>query len=286
MLIKLSGLYYGVVSLFFVSLSEENYSKDMSTVLFHEIVFGPIRSRRLGVSLGVNLLPLDGKWCSYDCIYCECGYNADNRDDRKIYSREEVRAALHTKLLQMQQEGSPLDVITFAGNGEPTLHPEFEGIIDDTIALRNELYPSAHITVLTNSTRLEDEGVFRALCKVDNNCLKLDTMVADTMRLLNVPAGHCDPERVVRAIEKFEGKCIVQTMFTRGEHDGKRVDNTTEEEISLWLDAIARIRPRQVQIYSIDRKTPEQRLEKVPVEELQAIGERVKALGIDINVAG
>lgn len=258
----------------------------MSTVLFHEIVFGPIRSRRLGVSLGVNLLPLDGKWCSYDCIYCECGYNADNRDDRKIYSREEVRAALHTKLLQMQQEGSPLDVITFAGNGEPTLHPEFEGIIDDTIALRNELYPSAHITVLTNSTRLEDEGVFRALCKVDNNCLKLDTMVADTMRLLNVPAGHCDPERVVRAIEKFEGKCIVQTMFTRGEHDGKRVDNTTEEEISLWLDAIARIRPRQVQIYSIDRKTPEQRLEKVPVEELQAIGERVKALGIDINVAG
>lgn len=258
----------------------------MSTVLFHEIAFGPIRSRRLGVSLGVNLLPLDGKWCTYDCIYCECGYNADNREDRKIYSRQEVYDALHSKLLQMRQDNSPLDVITFAGNGEPTLHPDFADIIDDTIALRNELYPSAQITVLTNSTRLEDEKVFNALCKIDNNCLKLDTMVSRTMRLLNVPAGHCDPERVVRNIEKFNGDCIVQTMFTRGFHDGERIDNTTEEEVALWLEAIARIHPRQVQIYSIDRKTPEQSLEKVPVEELRAIGERVKALGIDINLAG
>ena len=258
----------------------------MPTVLFHEIIFGPIRSRRLGVSLGVNLLPLEGKWCSYDCIYCECGYNADNCDDRKIHTREEVREALKDKLVRMREDDSPLDVITFAGNGEPTLHPEFEAIIDDTIALRDEFYPLAKITVLTNSTRLEDDGVFRALCKIDNNCLKLDTMHSDTMRKLNVPAGHCDPERVVRAIERFKGDCIVQTMFTRGTHNGQRVDNTTEAEVADWLKAIERIRPRQVQIYSIDRATPEQSLEKVPVEELRAIGERVKALGIDINVAG
>ncbi len=258
----------------------------MSTVLFHEIIFGPIHSRRLGVSLGVNLLPLNGKLCSYDCIYCECGYNADNREDKKIYSRQQVQAALQAKLSQMSQNGSHLDVITFAGNGEPTLHPEFEGIIDDTIALRNKFYPSARITVLNNSTRIENDSVFRALCKVDNNCIKLDSMKAETMRILNAPAGHCDPERVVRGIERFEGKCIVQTMFTRGVHNGISVDNTVEEEVQLWLDALCRIKPQLVMIYTIDRETPEKSLEKISVEELQKIARRVEALGFAVNVAG
>ncbi len=258
----------------------------MSTILFHDIVFGPVHSRRLGVSLGINLLPLNGKLCSYDCIYCECGCNAQGHGDGKLPSRQAVRQSLHDRLLQMRREGSPLDVITFAGNGEPTLHPDFEGIIDDTIALRNELYPSALVSVLSNATRLESESVYRALCKVDNNILKLDSLVPETMRRLNVPSGHCDPERVVRNLQHFEGRLIVQTLFTRGEHNGVCVDNTTAEEVSLWLDALCRIKPHQVMIYTIDRETPEHSLVRIPLSELEGIAEQVKALGFDVSVAG
>ena len=258
----------------------------MSTILFHEIVFGPVHSRRLGVSLGINLLPLNGKLCSYDCIYCECGYNAQGHGDGKLPTREEVRQALHDRLLQMHRDNSPLDVITFAGNGEPTLHPEFEGIIEDTIALRDELYPSAHVSVLSNATRLENEAVYRALCKIDNNILKLDTLVPETMKRLNVPSGDCDPERIVRNLQHFEGKLIVQTLFTKGEHYGVTVDNTTEKEISLWLEALCRIKPHQVMIYTIDRETPEHSLKRIPFNQLEEIAERVKRLGFDVNVAG
>ena len=258
----------------------------MSTILFHEIVFGPVHSRRLGVSLGINLLPLDGKLCSFDCIYCECGYNAQGHGNGKLPSREEVRHALHDRLQKMHVDGSPLDVITFAGNGEPTLHPDFEHIIDDTIALRNELYPTAHISVLSNATRIENESVYRALCRVDNNILKLDTMNPLTMRRLNVPAGNCDPERVVHNLQHFEGRLIVQTLFTRGIHNGERVDNTTEEEIVPWLDALRRIVPHQVMIYTIDRETPERALERIPLDELKQIAARVRQLGFDVNVAG
>ncbi len=269
-----------------MSIFAHQKAKKMSTILFKEIVFGPIHSRRLGVSLGVNLLPVDGKLCSFDCIYCECGYNSQGHGSGHLPTREEVHEALRARLTQMHAEGSPLDVITFAGNGEPTLHPCFEQIIDDTIALRDELYPSAHVSVLSNSTRLENEGVRRALLRVDNNILKLDSMVPHTMQLLNVPAGHCDPERVVRNLQQFDGRLILQTMFTRGEHNGEVVDNTTEEEVALWVDAVARIKPRQVMIYTIDRETPERSLVRIPLAELQAIAQRVEALGISVSVAG
>lgn len=258
----------------------------MSTILFHEIVFGPVHSRRLGVSLGINLLPLNGKLCSYDCIYCECGYNAQGRGNGRLPQRKEVRQALHDKLMQMQRDGSSLDVITFAGNGEPTLHPDFEAIIEDTVALRNELYPTASVSVLSNATRLENESVCRALCKVDNNILKLDTMVPETMRRLNVPSGHCDPERIVKNLQLFGGRVIIQTLFTRGVHNGIVVDNTTEEEISLWEDALRRIRPHQVMIYTIDRETPEHSLVRIPLNELEGIAERVRISGLDVSVAG
>lgn len=259
----------------------------MSTILFHEIVFGPIHSRRLGLSLGMNLLPYDGKLCSFDCIYCECGYNKDFRTKTKLPDRENVKAALEDKLIQLQQEGTNIDVITFAGNGEPTMHPQFAVIIDDTIALRNQYFPDAKISVLSNAMHVAKESVFAALRKVDNNILKLDSAILDTVRLIDRPnSPEYTIEKQIERFKRFEGNFIMQTMFVKGSHNGKIVDNTTEEEISAWLDAVKATNPKEVMIYTIDRETPEKNLEKVTLEELNRIGERVKQLGIEVKISG
>ena len=146
----------------------------MSTILYDQIVFGPIHSRRLGISLGMNLLPTDGKICSFDCLYCECGFNKDRKTNHRMPTREEVREALKERLTRMQAEGIAPDVITFAGNGEPTLHPDFESIIADTIATRDSFFPKAKIAVLSNATQLHKESVVRALSRVEDNILKFD----------------------------------------------------------------------------------------------------------------
>lgn len=259
----------------------------MSTILFHEIVFGPIHSRRLGSSLGMNLLPYDGKLCSFDCIYCECGYNKDFRTKTKLPDRENVKAALEDKLIRLQQEGSPIDVITFAGNGEPTMHPQFAGIIDDTIELRDKYFPNAKISVLSNAMHAGKQEVFDALKKVDNNILKLDSAILDTVKLIDRPnAPSYSIEKQIELFKRFNGNFIMQTMFVTGSHNGKKVDNTTEEEISAWLEAVKVTHPREVMIYTIDRETPEKNLEKVSVEKLREIGRRVEALGIKVNIAG
>ena len=256
----------------------------MSTALYESVIFGPVRSRRLGLSLGVNLLPLHDKLCSFDCIYCECGWGKPGTKPR-FNSRETVRRLLREKLTEMVAAGTPPDVITFAGNGEPTMHPEFGGVIDDTIAVRNELCPSAKISVLSNATMIGRETVREALLKVDNNILKLDSAFDETVRLVDRPKGAYSVRQTVEAMKRFEGRLIVQTMFLRGEFDGQRVDNTTEEEVAAWLRLIGEIRPRQVMVYSLDRDTPCRTLEKVPREELQAIATRVEALGIPCSVA-
>ena len=255
------------------------------TSLYDNIIFGPVRSRRLGLSLGVNLLPIESKLCSFDCIYCECGWNADHPGQRRFNAREDVRAMLDTTLARMVADGTPPDVITFAGNGEPTMHPDFENIIEDTLALRDKHAPAAKVSVLSNATQIHREDVRRALLRVDNNILKLDSAFDTTVQLVNKPQGNYTVARTVELLKMFEGKLIVQTMFLRGEYLGQRVDNTTEEEVSAWLKLVASIAPKQVMVYSLDRDTPCQTLEKVEKDELRAIAARVEALGIPCSVA-
>lgn len=258
----------------------------MVTILFHSTIFGPIRSRRLGVSLGVNLSPNDGKVCSFDCVYCEAGYNSQGAGTTGLPKREDVSRELEAKLLAMNQAGEQLDVITFSGNGEPTLHPHFGEIIDDTIALRDKYFPLVKISVLSNSTRLGNEKVVAALRKVDNNILKLDSAITSTMRLIDQPTSPSfTSEGVVNELAQFSGQCVVQTMFLRGFHDGKKIDNTTSQEVEALIEAYKRISPRQVMIYSIDRKTPEQQLEKVTREELEVIAAKIREVGIDVTVS-
>lgn len=256
-------------------------------ILFDEIIFGPIKSRRLGVSLGVNLLPLDGKVCSFDCIYCECGYNAQGKGTTGLPERGKVAYCLEAKLKEMQAFGTAPDVITFAGNGEPTLHPQFPEIIDDTIALRNKYFPKAKISVLSNGTTVQKEKIFLALSKVDNNILKLDSIQKESIELINKPSSPgYNVRNIIDLYKRFGGNIIVQTLFLRGKHQDKIVDNTTDEELTPWLEAIKEIQPESVMIYTIDRETPEKDLIRLSVQELEDIAEKVKALGIPVSISG
>lgn len=255
------------------------------TSLYNDIIFGPVRSRRLGLSLGVNLLPVESKLCSFDCIYCECGWNADHPGVRRFNSRDDVRQQLRLTLTRMVADSTPPDVITFAGNGEPTLHPEFEQIIDDTLALRDELCPSAKVSVLSNATQIGRESVRRALLRVDNNILKLDSAFDRTVQLVDKPQGAYSVADTVKKLKLFEGNLIVQTMFLRGQIDSEPIDNTTEQEVGAWLRLIADIAPRQVMVYSLDRDTPCKTLERVTREELERIADRVREIGIAVSVA-
>lgn len=256
------------------------------TILFHSTVFGPIHSRRLGTSLGINLSPADGKVCSFDCLYCEAGFNAQGPGKAGLPSRIATATQLRAKLEQMKADGQTLDVITFSGNGEPTLNPEFPQIMDDTLRLRDEFFPNAKVSVLCNSTRLDNPAVVEALNKADNNILKLDSAIESTMRLIDRPVQKSfTVAKLLPELEAIGQNCIIQTMMLRGEYEGQTVDNTTEEEIKALEDAYRRIRPREVMLYSIDRSTPAEHLQKVPIDELRAIGKRIEQnTGIPVQV--
>lgn len=256
----------------------------MQTVMFHSTIFGPIHSRRLGTSLGVNLSPCDGKVCSFDCLYCEAGFNAQGTGCSGLPSRADVASLLEEKLRAMSDAGEPLDVITFSGNGEPTLHPDFEGIIDDTLRLRDTFFPNVKVSVLSNSTRLDRPDVCRALSRVDNNILKLDSAIAATVTAIDRPTGHYNLSDVIDSIASFGNSCIVQTMMLRGEYEGTVIDNTTDAEVEALIQAYRRISPKEVMLYSIDRPTPARQLKKVERQELDAIADSIRKNGIKVQV--
>ena len=247
------------------------------TILFNSPIFGPVHSRRLGVSLGVNLMPADGKICSFDCIYCECGLNGDHHTKSKRPTREEVCEGLTKVLRERHEKGEPLDVITFAGNGEPTGHPDFASIIDDTIAARDKYFPSAKVSVLSNATMLHKPDIFEALKKVDNNIQKLDTVDMAYITKVDRPCSPSyDVRKVIEQLKAYDGKVIIQTIFMRGEG----VDNTGEEYVAPWIEAVKGIAPEQVMIYTIDRETPTKGLRKAEPAILDQICERITKLNI------
>ena len=257
----------------------------MSTIIYPSPIFGPVHSRRLGISLGINLLPADGKVCSFDCIYCECGFNEDHRPTLPMPTREQVAEKLKAKLQEMTVQGQLPDVLTFAGNGEPTCHPHFAEIIDDTIRLRNQYCPGAKVSVLSNSTMIHRPQVHDALMHVDNNILKLDTVDPAYINKVDHPNGTYDLPQIIERMKAFHGHIIIQTMFMRGQCQGESVDNTGEEFVAPWLEAVKQIKPQQVMVYTIDRETPAQGLEKASREQLDAIRDRVIAAGIPCSAS-
>lgn len=256
----------------------------MDTFLFDSIIIGPIHSRRLGTSLGVNLLAPNSKLCNFNCIYCECGWNgAHGNGGFNPYER--VVTALEERLQEMAASGKLPDVITFAGNGEPTMHPDFDRIIDATIALRDHYAPGTQIAVLSNATMIDREAVRQALLRVDRNILKLDSGLDETVQHINQPQRPRSVAQTIELMQEFQGCLVVQTMLLRGDYGGHHIDNTTPTEVAAYLEAIRQIHPSEVMLYTIDRNTPADNLQKVPYEEMEAVAEQIRELGLDITVS-
>jgi wyosine [tRNA(Phe)-imidazoG37] synthetase (radical SAM superfamily) len=258
----------------------------MATILFDKIVYGPVHSRRLGVSLGVNLSPADGKRCTFNCIYCECGLNEERHANSSAPKREEVKQALTEALTKMQAEGLKPDVITFSGNGEPTMHPDFPDIIDDTLEIRNRLCPSAKVAVLSNSTMLHKKDVVEALLKIDDNLMKFDAAGDELIQAIDQPVLHgFTVEKLLDQLCLFSGNLIVQTIFLRGKHNDVFIDNTTDENVEKWIKSLKKINPRKVMIYTINRETPVKTLEKISPDDMERIADKARAAGFEVSVS-
>lgn len=257
----------------------------MPTKLYADIVYGPVKSRRLGISLGVNLSPADGKACTFNCIYCECGLNEERKTQTSLPDRKLVIEALEHRLSQLAEEGIVPDRISFAGNGEPSLHPAFADIIDDVIHLRNIMCPETKIAVFSNATTLGRKGVFESLLRVDEAIMKLDAGSDKLIQLIDSPNVSVSIEQLIKDLSRFEGKLIVQTMFLRGLVNGIQVDNTTEEELRHWMSALHAIKAERVMIYTISRDTPFETLTKLSADEMNQIGEKVRQQGFKVQIS-
>ena len=257
----------------------------MPGFLFHDIIFGPVRSRRLGLSLGINLLPTHSKYCSFNCIYCECGWTPENMTIvPELPSTELVSQYLEYRLKELVEENHLPDVLTYAGNGEPTMHPEFAAIVDETLALRDKLMPGVRIAVLSNASMIHEPSVFNALLKIDYNIQKLDAGFEKNFRLINNPVLPVTFENIIENLKRFNGKVIIQSMFLRGTYNGEIIDNTTEAEVNEWLKHLEIIHPSLVMLYPISRATPVHNLEKIGIFDLEKIAEKVRSLGIEAKV--
>ncbi|MBQ6291818.1 MAG: radical SAM protein [Bacteroidales bacterium] len=247
-----------------------------------EIVFGPIHSRRLGSSLGINVLPEKGKLCNFDCIYCECGWNRDGRGDTRLPSSSDLHNALEAKLSTCARDGIGIDSITFSGDGEPTLNPDFPEMVDITLELRDRYFPAARVSVLSNATMVHKDAVFNALRKVDNPILKLDAPTTELARLINRPAPGYRVEDIVEALKRFEGDFVLQTMFLRS--DG--FDSSAPEVIRGWMDIVRTLRPREIMVYTIDRATPQAGLLKFTVGEMRELLAPLAEEGFNLQIRG
>lgn len=251
-------------------------------MLREDTVFGPIYSRRLGNSLGINLLPREGKICNFDCIYCECGWNEDGRGDSRIPNADEVRSRLEAKLQELAAAGTVVDSITFSGDGEPTINPDFPQIIDDTIELRDRYLPSARVSVLSNATRVHEEAIFNALRKVDMPILKIDAPTDEGVRIINRPAPGYSLKRTVAALERFEGNFVLQTMFLKAPD----FDSSDPVQLSAWMELVRKLKPRMVMVYTIARPTPAKGLSKFSVDEMKRLVAPLLDEGYDIQISG
>jgi wyosine [tRNA(Phe)-imidazoG37] synthetase (radical SAM superfamily) len=256
------------------------------SILFDQIIFGPVHSRRFGLSLGINLLPTTYKYCTFDCVYCECGWTKVDRNKKPghIFTFEEIAAALEIACQKLKDQKVVPDNLTFAGNGEPTIHPAFPAIIDMTLRTRDLFFPDTRVTVLSNATRLHRPLIRQALMEVDHNVLKLDCGTEAMYRLINRPLPHITLQSIVDQLIRFESDLIIQSMFIRGEHEGRKIDNTTDDEVAAWLDHLVKITPEKVMVYSIDRSPPTSSIHKVPYEDLVLIAGKVEKLGIPAEI--